>query len=170
MKRKPCAAASGAAAAVLIMLLPACQSSPASPGSQGPQGGTGGAPPASGQAPAAAFQGTAVNACKLLTPAEVHQVTGQTVGPFRPDLPGMKNVCLAFNGNIEVNVSVHPADARTFGLGEPAGSKVVSGLGQKAYCTSLGLMWVLKGNVELGVSARTCAQAAALARIALPRL
>jgi hypothetical protein len=82
----------------------------------------------------------------------------------------MKNDCLAFNGNIEVSVAVHPTDARTFGLGLPAGSKAVSGLGEKAYCTQVGLVWVLKGTVELGVSAHTCSQAEALARVALPRL
>jgi hypothetical protein len=46
----------------------------------------------------------------------------------------------------------------------------VSGLGDKAYCQIGSLVWVLRGSQELGVSASTCAQAAALARIALSRL
>jgi hypothetical protein len=83
----------------------------------------------------------------------------------------MNDVCIAItSAGDEVNISVHPSAATVFGIGRPAGSTTISGLGDAAYCDTLSLVWVLKGDVELGVSARTCAQAVALAKIALPRI
>jgi hypothetical protein len=175
MKRMPRGTAAGAAATGLITLLAACGSgSPAaagSPGSGGTAGGSSSAPSGSGQAPAFTGQGTAVDACKLLTPAEVKLATGETIGPFKPSLPGIKNVCIALTSTgTEVNVSVHQSSPQTFGIAKPSGTQAISGLGDRAYCEIGSLVWVLKGSQELGVSASTCAQAAALARIALTRL
>jgi hypothetical protein len=180
MKRMPPRIAGAAAVAALTGLLAACGSgSPApatglsarSPGSGGAPRGSSGVSPGSGQTPGSDGQGTAVDACKLLTAAEVKQVTGETIGPFKPDLPGMKNVCIALSSSgMEVNVSVHPSSPQTFGIAKPSGTQAISGLGDRAYCQIGSLVWVLRGSEELGVSARTCAQAAALARIALTRL
>ena len=176
MKRMPSRAACGAAAAALITLLAACGSGspvPAagSPGSGGASRGTSSVPAASGQTPGSSGLGTPVDACKLLTAAEVKQVTGETVGPFKPSLPGLNNVCIAISSSgMEVNVSVHPSSPQTFGIAKPSGTQAISGLGDRAYCQISSLVWVLRGSQELGVSASTCAQAVALARIALTRL
>ena len=67
-------------------------------------------------------------------------------------------------------MSVHVSSPQVFGLAKPSGTHDVSGIGDKAYCTSLAGVYVLRGTTELIVSARTCAQAEALARIALSRL
>ena len=172
------ATATGTAAATLIMLLAACGPGvPAPAGTSAGPASSNGAPPRSGASPGASHTlgsfrtSTAVDACKLLTAADVKQVTGQTIGRFKPSLPGLKNVCIALTSTgMEVNVSVHASSPLTFGSGKPSGTMAISGLGDKAYCEIGSLVFVLTGTEELGVSAGSCAQAASLARIALSRL
>jgi hypothetical protein len=178
MHRYLTSAALGAGALALLSVA-GCSGS-ASPGSAAPA-----APPASSSGPAPSavsspaapsFTGTSnVDACKLLTQAEIAKVVGEAVNPLKPSVPGDKSSCATTDSSptgkfVSVSISVHsPASAQSMSLIRPADAKNVSGLGSQAYCSSV-LLAVLSGSNMVDVTASNCAQAEALARIALPRL
>jgi len=133
-------------------------------------------PAAAASSPAPAFTGTSsVDACKLLTQAEIAKVVGEAVNPLKPSVPGDKSSCATTDSSatgkfVSVSISVHsPASAQSMNLVRPADAKNVPGLGSQAYCSTV-LLAVLSGTNMIQVSAPDCAQAEALARIALPRL
>jgi hypothetical protein len=171
------------AAGALALLSVAGCSGTSSPASTGPasQPASSPAPAASSPAaaassPAPAFTGTSsVDACKLLTQAEIAKVVGEAVNPLKPSLPGDKSSCATTDSSttgkfVSVSISVHsPASSQSMSLIRPRDAKNVSGLGSEAYCSGP-LLAVLSGSSMVDVTAPNCAQAATLARIALPRL
>lgn len=116
-----------------------------------------------------------MDACKLLTQAQIAKVIGEAVNPLKPSLPGDKSSCATTDSSaagkfVSVSISVHsPASSQSMSLIRPQDAKNVSGLGSEAYCSGP-LLAVLSGSSMIDVTAPNCAQAATLARIALPRL
>ena len=178
MHRNLTFAALGAAALALLSVA-GCSASAtsggAAPATQ-PTSSSGSASSAvSSPAPAPSFTGTSsVDACKLLTKAEISKVVGEAVNPLKPSLPGDKSSCATDSSTtgtfVSVSISVHsPASAQSMNLVRPGDAVNVTGLGNEAYCSKI-LLAVLSGSDMVQVSAPDCAQAEALARIALPRL
>jgi hypothetical protein len=176
MHRNLTFAALGAAALALLSVA-GCSASAtsggAAPATQ-PTSSSGSASSAvSSPAPAPSFTGTSsVDACKLLTKAEISKVVGEAL---KPSLPGDKSSCATTDSSttgtfVSVSISVHsPASAQSMNLVRPGDAVNVTGLGNEAYCSKI-LLAVLSGSDMVQVSAPDCAQAEALARIALPRL
>jgi hypothetical protein len=167
-----------AAGALALLSVAACSgsASPASTGAASQPASVSASSPAAPSSPAPAFTGTSsVDACKLLTQAEIAKVVGEAVNPLKPSLPGDKSSCATTDSSatgkfVSVSISVHsPASSQSLSLIRPQDAKNVSGLGSEAYCSGL-LLAVLSGTNMIEVSAPNCAQAEALARIALPRV
>jgi hypothetical protein len=167
------------AAGALALSVAACSGS-ASPASTGaasqPASVIASSPAVAPSSPAPAFTGTSsVDACKLLTQAEIGKVVGEAVNPLKPSLPGDKSSCATTDSSatgkfVSVSISVHsPASSQSMSLIRPQDAKNVSGLGSEAYCSGL-LLAVLSGTNMIDVTAPNCAHAEALARIALPRV
>ena len=178
MHRYPTLAALRAGALALLSVA-GCSGSAvpgsAAPASQ-PASTSASVPSAVASSASSTFTGTSnVDACKLLTQAEIAKVVGEAVNPLKPSLPGDKSSCTTTDSSttgrfVAVSISVHsPASAQSMSLIRPAAAKSISGLGSEAYCSGL-LLAVLSGSNMVEVTAANCAQAEALARIALPRL
>jgi hypothetical protein len=156
---------------------------PGAPASTPKSGSTDGQPAT--QQPAAAAStptspslgNTTVDACKLLTPAEIASVLGEKVAPLADSLPGQDYSCATDTGSdsgtyIIVSVTVHGnADSQALNLDRPANAQNVSGLGSDAFCSPTDfLLEVLDGTNLLDIGSNSCAHSEALARIALPKL
>jgi hypothetical protein len=118
-----------------------------------------------------------VDACKLLTPAQIAGVIGEKVAPLADSLPGQDYSCATNTGPdsgtyIIVSVTVPGnADAQALNLDKPATAQNVSGLGSDAFCSPGDfLLEVLDGTNLLDIGSNSCAHSEALARIALPKL
>jgi hypothetical protein len=135
-------------------------------------------PTAGSSTPASpSFGNTTVDACKLLTPAQIASVIGEKVKPLADSLPGQDYSCATDTGPdsgtyIIVSVTVHGnSSSQALSLDKPATAQDVSGLGNEAFCTPGDfLLEVLDGTNLLDVGSNSCAHSEALARIALPKL
>lgn len=172
----------GAAAATVaaFALLAACGPAiSAGPGSAGVSGGAASTPPPS------------LDACTLITGAEIDQVMGQHFPPLDASRSG-PDVCgtsIRRPDGRPVDVEWRYYNPDVVGPGGPAsawakqflgdsrqpGGHDIGGLGDAAACREstdpvLGYLGVIVGRVALRVQSDTCAHAEALARIALGRL
>jgi hypothetical protein len=179
------------AAAVAVVLLNACGSPGRHTTSRAAASRAAASADAQGAAPPVSASSTGnktVNACSLISGAEVNQVMGQSfpsptptnVGTFddcRTEQPTVPYSCTTSCPPAAIPVSLAwAAVPTTIDRSEFATNRAlqqspqdVAGLGDQAFCSN-NAVYVLKGTTELQVFADTCAHAEALARIALGRL